>query len=154
MFEPVLISEREARRRLERLRALLQVSGGSLSRRMKCWRASSSQILFPAISHHVQIFSGAFASAPLREHLKFEDDLCVDVLSDTLEGYSHKMSGAAIPRHSDAAMLRCSDTEILRYSDTATQRCRHAAIQRYRHTAIRRYRHTAMQRCSDTAMLR
>ena len=168
-YKPVLISEREARRRFERLRALLQASGGSLSRRMKCWRASSSQILFPAVSHHVQIFSGAFASAPLREHLKFEDDLCVDVLSDTLEGYSHKMSGAAIPRHSDAAMLRCSDTEILRYSDTATQRfsdtatqrysdtatqrCRDAAIRRHRDTATQRYRHTAIQRCSNTETL-
>ena len=147
--KPVLISEREARRRFERLRALLQASGGSLSRRMKCWRASSSQILFPAVSHHVQIFSGAFASAPLREHLKFEDDLCVDVLSDTLEGYSHKMSGAAIPRHSDAAMLRCSDTEILRYSDTATQRCRATAIPPHSDTAIPPPSDTAMPRCSD-----
>ena len=75
IYKPVLISEREARRRFERLRALLQASGGSLSRRMKCCRASSSQILFPAVSHHIQIFSGALASAPLREHLKFEDDL-------------------------------------------------------------------------------
>ena len=130
----------------ERLGVMLQVSGGGLSRRMECWRASPSQILFPAVAHHVWIFSRAFASAPLREHLKFEDDLCVDLLSDTLEGYSHKMSGAAIPRHSDAAMLRCSDTEILRYSATATQRCRDAAIRRYRDTAIQRYRQTAIQR--------
>ena len=109
---------------------------------------------FLRFSRHIRIFSGALASAPLREHLKFEDDLCVDVLSDTLEGYSHKMSGAAIPRHSDDAMLLCSDTEILRYSDTATQRCRHAAIQRYRHTAIQRYRHTAILRYHHTAFQR
>ena len=88
--------------------------GGGLIRRKECWRASSSLVQFRAVSHHARIVSGAYASAPLREHLKFEDDLRVDLeyfpiaLEDTLEnvlGASLDHQGCPYAAASTSAIL-------------------------------------------------